>query len=175
MQARKTVAPGVSAGLLSLALAVTTPAEAQQVATLGVFQDWTAYTMTENGHKVCYVASQPKKDEGNYKKRGDIYALITHRPAQNQFSVVTVYAGYTYGSGATVTLEVDKNSFQLFTEGETAWAHDEMDKKIVQEMRRGSTMVVKGASSRGTKTTDSYSLRGVTAALQAIDKACNVR
>ena len=33
-------------------------------------------------------------------------------------------------------------------------------------------MVVKGASSRGTATTDTYSLIGVTKAHGAIDKAC---
>jgi hypothetical protein len=39
-------------------------------------------------------------------------------------------------------------------------------------MRAGSTMVVKGTSARGTRTTDTYSLKGVSAALDAIDKAC---
>ncbi len=33
-------------------------------------------------------------------------------------------------------------------------------------------MVVKGTSSRGTLTTDTYSLTGFSAALQSIDKAC---
>ncbi|GEO80304.1 invasion associated locus B family protein [Pararhodospirillum oryzae] len=173
MRASKTVAPGLGVVALGIALGLAAPAQAQQVSTLGTSQDWTAYTMTENGQKVCYIASQPKKDEGNYKKRGDIFALITHRPAQNQYYVVTIYAGYAYRSGAQVTLQVDRNSFQLFTEGETAWAQDDTDRKIVQAMRSGHSMVVKGTSSRGTTTTDTYSLMGVTAALSTIDKACN--
>ncbi|MGB1026239.1 MAG: invasion associated locus B family protein, partial [Rhodospirillaceae bacterium] len=39
-------------------------------------------------------------------------------------------------------------------------------------MKRGRDMIVKGTSSRGTVTTDTYSLSGVTAAMNAIDKAC---
>jgi len=39
-------------------------------------------------------------------------------------------------------------------------------------MRAGLTMVVKGTSSRGTLTTDTYSLRGFTAAYDAMQKAC---
>ncbi|MBK1663128.1 hypothetical protein CKO38_03410 [Rhodospirillum rubrum] len=173
MLARKTVRLGLLMGFLTLG--TTAPALAQQVNTLGTSQDWTAYTMTENGQKVCYVASQPKKDEGNYTARGDIYALVTHRPARGQFGVVTIYAGYPYKSGSSVELEVDKTGFQLFTEGETAWASDEMDKKIVAAMKRGTTMVVKGTSSRGTATRDTYSLRGITAAIGTIDKACGSR
>lgn len=171
---RRALALGAALGLGSL-LTVAAPAQAQQVNTLGNFQDWTAYTMTEDGAKVCYVASQPRKDEGNYTRRGDIYALITHRPARDQFNVVTIYAGYPYKDGGSVELEVDDKSFQLFTKGETAWATDDQDPRIVAAMKAGRSMVVKGESSRGTATRDTYSLMGVTAALNSIDKACGAR
>ena len=39
-------------------------------------------------------------------------------------------------------------------------------------MKKGSNLVVKGTSQRGTETTDSYSLTGITAGMAAIDKAC---
>ena len=44
---------------------------------------------------------------------------------------------------------------------------------MVQAMRRGNELVFKGTSERGTLTTDSYSLKGVTAAMKAIDRACS--
>lgn len=150
-------------------------ASAQSVKTLGEFNDWTAHTMTENGKKVCYIASQPKKDEGQYSVRGQIYFVVTHRPADKQFNVVTVFAGYAYRPGSPVELSVDQTKFELFTEGETAWAHDEMDRRIVQEMKKGSSMVIRGTSARGNATKDTYSLKGVSAALTAINKACDVK
>lgn len=175
MQGLKTVGL-VCAGFLGAVVALFPQgAGAQSVTTLGQFNDWTAYTMTENGKKVCYVASQPKKDEGNYSRRGDIYVLVTHRPSDKQFNVVTVYAGYAYRPGSSVELSIDQTKFELFTEGETAWAHDEMDRRIVQEMRKGSSMVVRGTSARGTGTKDSYSLKGITAALSKINEACGVK
>jgi hypothetical protein len=172
-------APGLSrllalGALGAVILGAVPAAQAQQVNTLGVSGDWTAYTMTENGNQVCYVASQPKKDEGNYTARDEIYALVTHRPAQKQFYVVTIYAGYPYKEGASAQVTIDNADFQLFTQGETAWASDDMDKKIVTAMKRGLSMVVKGTSSRGTATRDTYSLKGITAALGTIDKACGV-
>ena len=39
-------------------------------------------------------------------------------------------------------------------------------------LKAGTTLVVRGTSQRGTNTTDTYSLRGVTAAMTEIDKAC---
>ena len=42
-------------------------------------------------------------------------------------------------------------------------------------MIRGARLVVKGTSSRGTKTTDTYSLKGFSAAFKAIGKACKVK
>ncbi|MCF8479225.1 MAG: invasion associated locus B family protein [Rhodospirillum sp.] len=184
MKARKT-APTGSARALGALGALTLGAlagfgsvpvaQAQQVNTLGVSGDWTAYTMTENGNTVCYVASQPKKDEGNYTARDEIYALVTHRPAQKQLYVVTIYAGYPYKEGSSVDVSIDNVDYQLFTQGETAWASDDMDKKIVTAMKRGVTMVVKGTSSKGTSTRDTYSLNGITASLSTIDKACGVR
>ena len=39
-------------------------------------------------------------------------------------------------------------------------------------MKKGRTMIVRGISRRGTTSTDTYSLKGVTAALQKIDALC---
>ncbi|MEM8744554.1 MAG: invasion associated locus B family protein [Pseudomonadota bacterium] len=43
---------------------------------------------------------------------------------------------------------------------------------MVTAMKAGSTMVVQGRSTRGTLTTDEYSLSGITKALDAVTKAC---
>ena len=62
---------------------------------------------------------------------------------------------------------------KLFTQDDAAWAADkETDQELVQAMIRGHSMVVKGTSSRGTATTDSYSLLGFTKAHKAINTAC---
>ena len=42
-------------------------------------------------------------------------------------------------------------------------------------MAKGRQLIVTGYSSRGTKTTDTYSLAGFTAAYKAIGKACGVK
>lgn len=144
---------------------------------LGSFSDWTAYLLDDKGAKVCYVASQPKKAEGNYSSRGDIFALVTHRPQAKTLNVVSIIAGYPYRdkSEAALTIDDSKN-FQLFTQSETAWAKDaETDKSLVGAMRQGSRMVVKGTSARGTATTDTYSLAGFSRAYERASRECGVK
>ena len=72
-----------------------------------------------------------------------------------------------------MTVNVDGAKFRLFTQGEGAWS-DALSEEplLVNAMRAGSKMSVHGLSRRGTNTTDTYSLRGISAALNAAQKAC---
>ncbi|MFI5018219.1 MAG: invasion associated locus B family protein, partial [Dongiales bacterium] len=57
-----------------------------------------------------------------------------------------------------------------------AWAKDATaDKAMIDAMRKGSSLTVKGTSSRGTEITDTYSLLGFSKAYQAIGAACKVQ
>ena len=162
--------------LVFCAVTTLSPAQAQKVDVLGVFKDWTAYKTTQAGKIVCYMASEPKKDQGKYKKRGRIYAMVNHRPAAKATNVVSIHAGYKYKEGSTIDVVIGKKSFTLRTYGDTAWtASDEDDKTLVGALKKGSKMVVRGTSWRGTKTKDIYSLSGATAAHREISKACGVK
>ncbi|MBI1208474.1 MAG: hypothetical protein GC191_14475 [Azospirillum sp.] len=147
---------------------------------LGDFKDWKAIAYKEDdkesGGTVCYMVSQPKKAEPSGKQRGDIHALVTHRPGEKSFDVVSFIAGYTYKSGSDVSVQVDNETYSLFTDGETAWARDEAtDHKLADAIKSGYKLVVKGVSSRGTNTTDTYSLSGSGDAYKAIGEACNYK
>lgn len=138
--------------------------------------DWSAFAVMEGGKPVCYVGSEPQKAEGNYKKRGDTFILITHRPAEKAIGVFSLNAGYTYKPGSEVEAVIGGLSLRLFTDGSYAWAYDaKADAALVKAMKGGKSLVVKGTSSRGTETTDTYSLKGFTAAYFAASKACNIK
>ncbi len=138
---------------------------------LGIFGDWEAYADTRDGF--CYAGSKPAKQEGKYSQRGDAFILVTHRPKEKTFDVVSIEAGYVYKDGSEVVAAVDGKPLSLFGQGGQAWARDPAgDAQLVKALRAGSALVVKGTSSKGTLTTDTYSLKGVSAALDAINKAC---
>ena len=140
---------------------------------LGTHRDWHAFSFIENGNRVCYIASRPTQDEGDYQRRGDIFLLITHRPAENSRDVVSFITGYTFQPDSEVEVTIGNQQFRLFTSNDTAWAYDaDDDRRLVQAMISGTTMVVRGTSNRGTRTTDTYSLLGFTAARGQINDLC---
>jgi len=171
MNFQKTILTAASIILMG---ASTVSAQTPQL--IGNFGDWAAYSFTENGGKVCYMVSQPKKAKGNYTKRGDVFALITHRPSEKTKNVFSYITGYTYKSGSDVNVTIGDDRYTLFTQKDMAWTPDQnSDNKVTQSIRKGSGMVVKGTSSRGTVTTDTFSLKGSGGAHDAINKACGVK
>ena len=135
--------------------------------------DWEVYVFYEGNNKVCYMASQPKLKQGNYTKRGEPFALITHRPAENTRNVFSYITGYTYKAGSEAVVSIDGTDFALFTQDETAWAPDaDTDRKLSRAIQEGAKMVVKGTSSRGTATTDTFSLSGSSKAYDRMSDEC---
>jgi len=154
-------------------LALPTMAFAGQPRLMAEYDDWEVYVFFEDDKKVCYIASQPKGREGNYTRRGETFALITHRPADNTRDVFSYITGYTYKAGSEAVVTIDGKDFPLFTQDETAWAPDsESDSRLANAIRSGSKMVVKGQSSRGTLTTDTFSLKGSGAAYNRMAQEC---
>ncbi len=159
----------------SLAALLGAPAQAQGIQRIGDYGDWSAFQFSEDGNPACYMSSEPTKATGNYKRRGDVFAIVTHRPAEKRIGEVSIIAGYVYKKDSPVAVAIGTQGFELFTQDDGAWALDAAtDKKLVQAMRKGNRMVVEGTSSRGTLTTDTYSLKGFTKAYRAIGKACGL-
>lgn len=169
----------LTALILVTAVALTAPggADAQSKAKLkrlGTFNAWSSYVLEGRGTLVCYMHSEPEKMTGDYTRRGDSFLQITHRPKEKIANEVGLTAGYAYRKNSEVIMEIDgKATFKLFTNGDGAWARDsKTDTRLVRALSRGSELVVHGVSGRGTKTVDTYSLSGFTAAYRAIGKAC---
>lgn len=158
------------------AFLVAAAVSADEPKVLGSHADWHAFTSEEKGGKVCYMASKPQKEEGDYAKRGEVYFLVTHRPAEKSVGVVSVITGYRYKEGSEVKVNIGGHKFVLFTEGNMAFAYDDDDDRaLVVALKRGLSMDVQGISIRGTLTTDTYSLSGFTAAYDLIGETCGVK
>ena len=60
-----------------------------------------------------------------------------------------------------------------FKETETGASYDEVNARIVEAMKRGTDAVLTGVSGRGTTTRDTFSLLGVTAAIEEANRRCS--
>lgn len=141
---------------------------------IGEYDDWSAYIYKEGKNSVCYMASTPQKSEGKYTRRGDVYLVITHRPADKSFDVVNFVAGYAYKNDAKVIVKIGKDTISdFFVENDKAWTmNTNVDKKLVEAMKKGERLIIDGTSTKGTTTKDTYSLRGFSSAYRAISTKC---
>ena len=141
---------------------------------LGTFEKWTAYAVQAPKGKHCFVYGEPADQKGKYKTRGKVSVTVSHRPADKVRNEVSFSAGYSFKPESQLEVVIDGNKkFLLFVDGGSAWAPDaQTDQDLRKAMVSGKKMVVSGASSRGTKTVDTYSLSGTKAALERIDQEC---
>ena len=136
-----------------------------------VHRDWSVFTIQQNGKKVCYMASTPKNKTGNYSRRDEPYLLVTH--ISNSVDEVSTSSGYPYGRGTEAKAEIDGKEYNMFTKGELAWAYDsKQDTEMVSAMKRGSEIKIRGTSSKGTYSLDTYSLMGFTKAYGRVKALC---
>ncbi len=141
--------------------------------------DWSVYA-TDNP-KQCWLASVPKKSintkDGKKVKvnRGKIILWVSFWAGTKNRGEVSFTGGYPYNKNDVLDFNIDNKKFDLFvpTEGNFAWAKDtKADTEIITAMKRGSSAIITGVSKRGTKTRDTISLMGFTAALEDAEKRC---
>ncbi|HEY2032438.1 MAG TPA: hypothetical protein VGH02_01995 [Rhizomicrobium sp.] len=166
--------------MLSLAaLAAATPALADNPTTLGSYKSWTALTVGTGDNKTCYAISSPQSSLPAKAKRDPIGFLITDWPSRHAKAEPEVNPGYVYKDGSTATVQVGADKYDFFTKNDGdqggAWMKDPKDEaRLVSAMRSNGQMIVTGVSKRGTMTHDTYSLAGVSDALDKIHAECKM-
>jgi len=165
----------LSAGFIATAAFMSTGSQAfaDDPKLLGEHGSWKAYSFAEKGSKTCYALSQPTNSLPKNVRRDPIYLLVTNKLKPRVNNEVSVITGYPYKKNSTTTANIGGAKFNMYTNADGAWVDGApLQKRMVATMKNGNTIIVKGTSSRGTLTTDTYSLAGFTAALTQINEAC---
>jgi invasion protein IalB len=142
---------------------------------LGQYGDWGAYTASPGGNKVCFALAKPKttKTEPEARKRDPSYVFVSTRPADKVKNEVSVIIGYPFKTNSDATAEIGTAKFAMYTRDDGAWIKNAGEEtRMVDAMRKGADLTVKGTSGRGTQSTDQYSLKGLAQALDKIEQEC---
>lgn len=174
-----TVKTGVIAGILAV---MTTSAFAQESTNqVAVETDWNVFAEPAGAPTECWGIAVPSEtintdSNGRIKavRRGDILLFISYRPGSGVNGEVSFTGGYPFAPDSSVSLQIGDSKFDMFTDGEYAWAASAADDaKIIAAMKRGKDAVLTGRSARGTITKDKFSLLGFTAASEQAANYCN--
>jgi invasion protein IalB len=174
----------LGAAALAFALMVPDMASAQQkkkadpseqAVLLGQFGDWGAYTATPGGKKVCFALAKPTKaaTDPAGRNRDASYAFISTRPAEKVKNEVSVIVGYPQKASFDATATIGAANYVMYTQNDGAWVKNAAEEgQMVEAMRKSADLVVKSESARGTKSIDTYSLKGIGEALDKVAAEC---
>lgn len=164
------------------AVALLMPAmlNAQQIEMVDSATDWSVYVT--DSPKECFIISKPtnstarRDGEAVTVRRGDIRFYISIIPGENVISEPSFLAGYPLKQDVPVQMTVKDTTMQLYPNGdidpEYAWPRPDDDAGLIEAMRGGSEATIVGLSTRGTETTDTFSLIGFTAAIEKALELC---
>ena len=150
-------------------------AAGEQPTLLGQFGDWGAYKAAPGGKTVCFALTKPTSavTEPAGRNRDASYLFVSTRPSEkvkNEFSAIV---GYPQKPGADTTATIGYSSYAMYTQNDGAWVKNAAEEaQLIDAMRKGADLVVKSESARGTKTTDTYSLKGLGEALDKVTAEC---
>ncbi len=163
--------------LTALALLWASPALAQapEPGSLktGTSGEWIIHQNVGDGPKTCFAATLPKTKEPAGANRAKVVLYVSAWPKDGVKSEFSVKLGYRIKPDAPVAVTVGDDAFQLFADEDRAYVADATEEsKLIEAMKKSPKLVVKATSSRGTETTDTYSLAGLGPALDAVATAC---
>jgi invasion protein IalB len=142
---------------------------------LAQFDAWGAYTAMPNGKKVCFALAKPVTTSTvpPNRPRDPAWMFISSRPSEKVKDEVSVIFGYGLKPNTDANIEVLGGNYSMTTQADGAWVKNPADEpKLVETMRKGRDLTVKGTSAKGTVSTDIYSLKGLAQALDKVGHEC---
>ncbi len=165
----KETKPAAKAGESGASQDTAKTGKPSQLASYGA---WGVFLAEGEKSKTCYTLATPKDRAPPGLKRDPAYVFIANRPAENVREEVSIIMGFPLKeSGGRA--EVAGSDFDLIAKGANAWIKNQSEEaKFVDALKKGSKLIVKAPSLKGHVATDSYSLAGLSQALERVAKEC---
>ena len=132
------------------------------------FDDWIAATHPESGVPTCYAFTRAQSSIPAIAGRGRVVLTVTQRPSGRDS--VAMEAGFSFAADATVTVQADQTGLDFYTHQRAAFARD--GHAAVVAFKAAGRAIARSPGPHDATVTDTFSLKGFTAAYEAISKAC---
>jgi hypothetical protein len=138
---------------------------------IDTFEDWIAATHQEAGQPVCYAFTRAQSSIPPLPARGEVVLTVTQRASGRD--AVAIEAGFPFAPNATVSVQADQTGLDFYTHQRAAFARD--GHAAVTAFQGATRAIARSPGPRDTTLTDTFSLKGFSAAYAAIGKACPPR
>jgi len=167
--------------VVGLSLGLALPAAAEPANLLGVFGNWSAFSSGSGSSLTCYALSKPRATRPATAKRGTaVYLMVSDWPSRKVKAEPQIIYGYQGKENGAAALAVGSDKFTFFIRNNgkegSAWLQQLSDNdRLIAAMHSGVSAVASGTSSKGTKTSDTYSLAGFNDAMAKVHAACDMQ
>ncbi|MBN9454651.1 MAG: hypothetical protein J0I42_22150 [Bosea sp.] len=134
---------------------------------------WQAFSSHQGRSKVCYALSKAETRIPANLKDVEGLLFVSSRPGEGVRNEISFVMNFDLKEGVEHQAIIGNERFALVAKGQNMWLKNPAEEpRMLDALRRGSGLEVKGTSKRGNPTSDKYSLAGISQIVKRAEDAC---
>ncbi|AMJ62125.1 hypothetical protein [Bosea sp. PAMC 26642] len=150
--------------------AATGQAQAMLLETAG---KWQAFSSQQGRTKVCYALSKAEARIPTNLKDVEGMLFISSRPTEGVRNEISFVMNFDLKEDVEHHAIIGTERFAMVAKGQNMWLKNPAEEpRMLDALRKGAGLEVKGTSKRGNPTSDKYSLTGISQVVKRAEDAC---
>ena len=134
---------------------------------------WQAFSSQQGRSKVCYALSKAEARIPTNLKDVEGLLFVSSRPGEGVRNEISFVMNFDLKEGVEHQAIIGNERFALVAKGQNMWLKNPAEEpRMLDALRRGAGLEVKGTSKRGNPTSDKYSLAGISQIVKRAEDAC---
>ena len=146
---------------------------AEELKKIGKFKDWETLVLKKDNELTCFAQTKPVLQSPKANKR-EARLFVSFRPNDKISDEISTTSGYEFNSQNSILATSGKRKYKFdIAQDSFAWiSNNNIEKKMIKTMKKGSRIMVTAYNKSGSQTIDHYSLLGFTKAYNSAKKSC---
>lgn len=158
---------------MASAQAPRAPAGQGQALLLETAGKWQAFSSQQGRSKICYALSKAETRLPANLKDVDGLLFVSSRPAEGVRNEISFVMNFDLKEDVEHQAIIGNERFALVAKGQNMWLKNPAEEgRMLEALRRGAGLEIKGMSKRGNPTSDKYSLAGLNQTVKRAEDAC---
>jgi hypothetical protein len=149
------------------------PAGQGQALLLETAGKWQAFSSQQGRSKICYALSKAEARLPANLKDVDGLLFVSSRPAEGVRNEISFVMNFDLKEDVEHQAIIGNERFALVAKGQNMWLKNPAEEgRMLDALRKGAGLEIKGTSKRGNPTSDKYSLAGLNQTVKRAEDAC---
>jgi invasion protein IalB len=134
---------------------------------------WQAFSSQQGRNKVCYALSKAEVRIPANLKDVEGLLFVSSRPSEGVRNEISFVMNFDLKEDVEHQAIIGSERFALVAKGQNMWLKNPAEEpRMLDSLRKGSGLEIKGTSKRGNPTSDKYSLAGMSQTVKRAEDAC---